>query len=233
MAATQDDLVRALALVSHELRTPLSVVSGYLNMLASERAGPLSESQKRSVAGATRACDQLIALAADIGHLARLERNELPFNRAEVKASALIADALAALRTAEGHTVTIESSGNDDGTVLVDPVRMKQALRLLLAAVARTVPDGATVRVSRVMHIENGRHWLVLAIAQAGQADTLSIIDHGHLEPFDEWEGGLGVGLLLARRVVQLEGGRIRSLETPSLGLVVMLPALMPGTRTA
>ena len=79
---------------------------------------------------------------------------------------------------------------------------------------------------------------LALIIAEAGDADALAGIDHSHHEPIDEWQGGLGIGLPVARRFIALEGGDIRALETKSPALVVLLPVrvgdtVRPTERTA
>lgn len=224
MDSPREDLLRLLTLTSHELRTPLSVASGYLKMLTSERLGPLNEAQRKAAVAAGKSCEQLLALASDLGAIVRLERGEAALTRARVPASALIAEAIAACVPSETHPVTIVAEDHDDAVVLVDPVRTRHSLQSLIAAVARSVPDGATVRVSSILHTDHGRPLLLVVIAQAGQADAQAVIDHRHVEPFEEWEGGLGVGLPLARRFLRLEGGDIQALDTECPGLVVTLP---------
>jgi signal transduction histidine kinase len=224
MDTSREELLRLLTLTSHELRTPLSVASGYLRMLTSERLGPLTEAQHKAAAAAAKSCDQLLGLASDLGAIVRLERGEAALTRTRVQASTLIHDAIAGCVTTDAHPVAITTDGDDDATVFVDPVRARHSLQSLITSVARAVPHGATVRVSRVLHHENGRRLLCVIIAQAGQADAEAAVDHVHVEPFDEWEGGLGVGLPLARRFVRLEGGDIQALETESPGVVVTLP---------
>jgi signal transduction histidine kinase len=242
MDSPREDLLRLLTLTAHELRTPLSVAAGYLKMLTSERLGTLNDAQRKAALAAASACEQLLALSSDLSTIVRLERGEAALTRARVSASALIAEAIAGCSTSDAHPVTIATDGDDDddAMVLVDPVRARHSLRSLIAAVARSVPDGATVRVSRVLHSDppggksgdNGRSSLFVIIAQAGQADAETAIDHRHVGPFDEWEGGLGVGLPLARRFLRLEGGDIQALDTECPGLVVSLP-VATAARTA
>jgi signal transduction histidine kinase len=233
MDSPREDLLRLLTLTAHELRTPLSVASGYLKMLTSDRLGPLSDAQRKAATAAAKSCEALLSLASDLSAIARLERGEAALTRARVSASALIADAIAGCATTDAHPVTIAADGDDDAVVLVDPVRTRHSLQSLIAAVARSVPDGATVRVSRIVHAEQGRAQLFIVIAQAGQADAETAIDHRHVEAFDEWEGGLGVGLPLARRFLRLEGGNIQALATESPGLVVSLPVAADAASAA
>ena len=231
-------VARLLRLVAHEMRTPLNVASGYLKMLDGGRMGPLTEPQRKAIVASERACEQLLTLASDLSFLASLERGDAVLNRAPVLASTLVEEALAACGKLEGRPSRFESVGEDDVTVLVDGVRVRQALQCLVRCVARTVPDDAVVRISRVLHTDAARTLLALIIAEAGDADALAGIDHSHHEPIDEWQGGLGIGLPVARRFIALEGGDIRALETKSPALVVLLPVrvgdtVRPTERTA
>ena len=228
--AAPNPMVRLISLVAHELRTPLTVTAGYLKMLDSGRLGPVTDPQRNAILASQRACEQLLTLASDLSFLASLERGDAVLQRVSTLASKLVADALAAC-TKHDARVHFESAGEDDVTVVVDPVRMRHAVESLVRCVARTLPDGATVRVSRVLHSDAGRTSLALIIAQAGDADPLAVIDHSHLEPIDEWQGGLGVGLPLARRFIAAEGGDVRALETKSPSLVVLLPVSADRSR--
>ena len=224
MESSRDDLLRLLTLTAHELRTPLSVTGGYLRMLTNERLGPLNDAQRKAVVAAEKSCEQLLALASDLSAIARLERGEAPLNRVPVQASALIRDAIAGYPASDTHPITITADGEEDATIVVDPVRARNALQSLITVVARTASDGATIRVSRVIHHEKGRPFLYVIIAQAGQADAETVIDHRHVSPFEPWDGGLGVGLPLALRFLRLEGGDVRGLDTEGPGLVISLP---------
>jgi signal transduction histidine kinase len=223
-------MVRLISLVAHELRTPLSVASGYLKMLDSGRLGSINEPQRKAIVASQRACDQLLTLASDLSFLASLERGDAVLQRTAVLASTLVADALAACAKHE-PPVRFESVGEDDVTVVVDPIRMRHAIESLVRCVARTLPDGSTVRVSRVLHEDAGRTSLAVIIAQDGDVDPLAAIDHSHLEPIDEWQGGLGVGLPLARRFIAVEGGDVRALETKQPSLVILLPVATDQVR--
>lgn len=222
----REDLLRLLTLTAHELRNPLSVASGYLRMLTSERLGPLNEAQRKAAVTAAKSCEQLLALSSDLSAIARLERGEAALTRVPVRASTLVAEAIAAYPETETHPVTITAQGDDDAMVCVDPIRARHTLQALITAVARAAPDRSMVVVSRVVHTHDGRPWLYLIIAPDGQADAELVTDHRHAEPFDEWEGGLGVVLPLALRFLRLEGGDVRGLDTDCPGLVVSIPTV-------
>jgi len=224
MESSRDDLIRLLALIAHELRSPLSVTSGYLKMLSGERMGPLAEPQQKAVVAAGASCDRLLALASDLSMLVRLENGEAGIDCVPVSGAAVVADSIAACVAADQHAVTIDANGGDDATVFVDPIRTRQSLSSLIGAVARAAPDGTAIKVSHTLDGNDGDRRLVVTIAPDSAADLEAARNEERLGPFDEWEGGLGIALPLARRFLALEGGDIRALATNASGLVVTLP---------
>jgi signal transduction histidine kinase len=222
------ELARLVTLVAHELRTPLSVVSGYVKMLAGERQGPLTEAQRRSVAGADRACQQMMGLAADVSWLARIARGEVAPNRAPVALERLLADIQAAHASPDEHPVTVEAIVETKPlTIHADAIHLRRALTSMLAAAVRGAPDHAVVRLVAGRRDAATPPQPVIAIA-CGPADAVGDLlaaDPHTLDPLDEALGGLGVGLPLARRLMALEGGTIGTRATPGgLGLLLTLP---------
>jgi signal transduction histidine kinase len=217
------ELARLVTLVAHELRTPLSVVSGYVKMLTSERQGPLTDAQRRSLAGADRACQQLMTIAADMSWLARITRGEIAPNRTPVALERLLAEIQAAHQSPDEHPVTVEAIVETKPlTINSDANHLRRALTSILAAAVKAAPDHATVRIV-------GAKRDMIAIACGPETlieDLLAAIAHPQtLDPVNESLGGLGVGLPLARRLMALEGGTIGTRATPGgLGLLLTLP---------
>jgi signal transduction histidine kinase len=231
--STDADLARLATLVAHEMRTPLSVVSGYMKMLAGERQGPLTEAQRRSVEGATRASQQLTTLAADLSLLARIVRGEVSANRSPVALQPLLADLAAGHTPHDEHPVQVEAVSAADPaalTVSVDAANLRRALAVLLAAAVRSAPDEATLRITARRRTDGGATATatstIIAIAPADAIEALLEADPETLATPDESTGGLGVGLPLARWLVGLDGGTMRAQKTPhGLGILVLLPA--------
>jgi signal transduction histidine kinase len=238
------DLARLATLVAHEMRTPLSVVSGYMKMLAGERQGPLTEAQRRSVEGATRASQLLTTLAADLSLLAKIARGEVSSNRTTVAIGPLLDDVAAAHTPVDDHPVRVESAapsgdaapsaartptegagaalGSGAVVVQADASHLRRVLTVLLAAVVRGAPDEATVRLAA----RQRDAVVAIVLAPAAAIEGLLDADPDSLEALDESVGGLGVGLPLARALVALDQGGIRTRSTPQgLGILITLPA--------
>jgi K+-sensing histidine kinase KdpD len=200
-----DQALRLLTLVAHELRTPLTVTSGYLKMLAGERLGPLTDGQHKGIAASIRAADQLLSLATDLSDLAKIDRGELTAARGLVRASALIDAALSAPSEPAAPPVSCAQAGEADPWLSVDRLRVARALRTLVNVVARTLPESTMLHVTRRRYETSGTPWLAVVLAAAGEGPaTLPASDA--LGRIDTWQGGLGVGLPLAQRILAMNG---------------------------
>src|SRR5215212_6765220 len=100
-------LPRLLSLSVHEFRTPITVVAGYIRMLLKERAGALTEQQRRLLEESEKSCGRLSALVAEMSDLANLEAGTAPFNRSAVDIRAVLAEAVADLPDAPERDVTV------------------------------------------------------------------------------------------------------------------------------
>src|SRR4029453_14262459 len=72
---------KILSLSVHEFRTPMTVVAGYIRMLLKDRAGPLSDQQRKLLEEAEKGCARLTALLTEVSDLSNLEGGTAPFNR--------------------------------------------------------------------------------------------------------------------------------------------------------
>src|SRR6266540_2054613 len=117
---------KVLSLAVHELRTPMTVVAGYIRMLLKDRAGPLSDQQRRLLEEAEKSCARLSALLVEMSDLANLEAGTATFNRSAVDVRRVLTDAIEALPAAADHAIDVQLT-TSEGNVSVqgDPVRLK------------------------------------------------------------------------------------------------------------
>src|SRR5688572_5134537 len=88
---------KLLSLAVHEFRTPITVVAGYIRMLLKDRAGPITDQQRRLLEEAEKSCGRLSALVAEMSDLSGLEGGTAALNRASLDLDDLLQQAVAAL----------------------------------------------------------------------------------------------------------------------------------------
>lgn len=222
---------KLLSLTVHEFRTPMTVVSGYIRMLLKERAGEITEQQRRLLEEAEKSCARLSGLLSEVSDLSRLEGGTAAFNRSRVDYRTLIRKAVAGLPPPPDREISIvldldTGEAPADG----DAGRLEHALAAVVAAVRREIVGGNQLIVRERPRDWHGSTASWIAIAEPDGVDALSS-GEAELATFDEWRGGVGLSLALARRIVDAHGGRIWSPEgrdemERKAGAVIALPHL-------
>jgi signal transduction histidine kinase len=217
---------RVLSLAVHEFRTPLTVVAGYIRMLLKDRAGPLSDQQRRLLEEAEKSCGRLSALVAEMSDLSQLEAGTATFNRARIDLRSLLADVIAGLPAMPDHDVTIElATAEAPAAVQGDPVRLKTAFSSLLAAVRRELVTSTRLLVRQAPREYNGSPASWIAIADEEHIAALETAQPDAFALFDEWRGGVGLSLTVARRIIAAHGGAVWSAPgDDKAAAVVVLP---------
>jgi signal transduction histidine kinase len=229
MSSVADDprWPKLLSLAVHEFRTPITVVAGYIRMLLMERAGPLNEAQRRLLQEAEKSCGRLSTLVAEMSELSHLETGTISLNKRVVDIRALLQDTIDTLPPQPDYQVTIELS--DDGCqapVQGDPARLKSTFASLLIALRRELVTANRLFVRCTTRKVDGGSVLWIAIGGADQVKRLEAADAAGLSTFDEWRGGCGLSLAIARRIIAAHRGRIWSPaeDEGKSAAVVMLP---------
>jgi PAS domain S-box-containing protein len=220
-----------LATLSHELRNPLSPIRNALVIMKQPEAGPalhdrVREMMERQVAHMGRLLDDLLDVS-------RINRGWIELRKEVVDLAALVGRAVEAVRPLleeRRHELSV-SLPPEPVRLSGDPTRLEQLLTNLLNNSAKYTDPGGQVWLT----VERDRQEIVVRVRDTGigiAADVLPRIfdlfvqgQHG----LDRSQGGVGIGLTLARRLVELHGGRIEA-RSPGLGrgseFTVRLPAL-------
>jgi len=219
---------KVLSLAVHEFRTPASVVAGYIRMVLKERAGPISDMQRKLLEEAEKSCGRLSSLLAEMSDLSGLEAGTATFNRAPVDLRQALAEAAAGLPDLPDRPIAIDLEvGSGAAMIQGDPVRLRAAFAAVLTALRRELITSATLAVRERAHQRDGRPTSWVAIADPEHVATVAAIEEAALGPFDEWRGGCGLSLPVARRVIEAHGGRIWSPPADAKsGAIIALPLL-------
>jgi len=190
----------------------MTVVAGYLRMLLKDRAGPITEQQRRLLEEAEKSCARLSALLAEVSDLANLEAGTGTFNKSTVELRPLIAEAIAALPATPDRELSVELlDGGSRSSVAGDPTRLRTAFASVLNALRRELVTSTRLFVREDSRTIDGRPHAWIAIADEDRLDRIASADDGALTTFDEWRGGSGLSLAVARRVINAHGGLIWS----------------------
>jgi PAS domain S-box-containing protein len=200
-----------LATVSHELRTPLAAILLWAAALRSGAIAPAE--QQRAIGAIIDSAQSQCQLIEDLLDLSRLTAGKLRLAPASMDVEALVHAALDVVRpTAQARGVALELELEPPlGTAILDAARFKQILWNLLSNATKFTPEGgrATLRVRRANGfleaevVDTGigiaPDFMPLVFERFRQADMGQTREHG----------GLGIGLALARHLVELQGGTI------------------------
>jgi signal transduction histidine kinase len=212
---------RFLARMSHELRTPLNAVIGFSEVLERRSFGALNEKQAEYVTDVVDSGRHLLALVDDLLDLAKVETGRLELELGRVELGGLLSRSLGLFKEQAGrqHIALQLDVDPEVPTIEADARKLKQVVFNLLANAVRFTPAGGTV---------------VLGAAPAGDRVRIWVSDTGpgiageeHEAIFEEFrqasgavdgQGGTGLGLPLARRLVELHGGRLSVASEPGAG---------------
>jgi signal transduction histidine kinase len=208
-----------VALISHDLRTPLTSIIGYLELTLDD--GNLSEEQRGYLRVADRNADRLLHLVNDLLFVARLEAGELNLQPSELDLAALARQSVseAGPRASAGG---VELTCETDGVVPIqaDKGRMFQLLDNLVSNAIKFTPAGGGVRVS--VGPANG----VVRLQVTDTGIGIDPAEQGRLfERFfrtasvaEQQIPGTGLGLYIARVIVEAHGGSIEVASRPGEG---------------
>jgi len=224
-----------LALMSHELRTPLNAIIGFSEVLGGEMFGALGNGRYRDYAhdihGAGR---HLLALINDILDLSKAEAGKFELNCEEISPKELIGECMKLMRgrAVEARLGLTKGVEGDIPPLYVDRLRVKQILLNLLSNAIKFTPPGGAVRIS-IERSDSGA--LMVAVSDTGIGIAPEFIQAA-LEPFRQIASpfsrnaeGTGLGLSLAKALMECHGGMLELESAVNLGTTARL--IFPAER--
>ena len=219
-----------LANMSHELRTPLNAIIGFSEVLLQRLFGDVNEKQEEYLRDILDSGQHQLALVNDILDLAKVEAGKMELDLGPTSIAEAVDACLMLLRErASGHGIRLDSRVDPEiGTISADARKLKQALLNLLSNAVKYTPDGGRVDVVA----DRRGNEVVIAVRDTGEG----IAPEDQERIFEEFqqtrigrqtEGSTGLGLGLARRLIELHGGTIGVESAVGVGstFTVCLPA--------
>ena len=220
-----------LSRMSHELRTPLNAMLGFTQLLEVDDAEPLSPRQRGRTAQIQQAGWHLLEMINDTLDLSRIESGSLKLDAANLDLEQVLDEALAMIEAdaAARQLSVTRDVAKDARHVLGDATRLKQVLTNLLTNAIKYNRDGGSIRVeARRVRTDT----VELAVQDSGLGLSAEQLDelfqpYNRLGREQSQTQGTGIGLVIAKGLVELMGGKMSASSVPGQGscFVLTLPA--------
>jgi len=205
-----------VSLVSHELRTPMTSIRGYADMLNKGMVGDLSPQQQEFIEAIRRNVERMRILVSDLLDVSRIETGRLKLAPREFDLEEALDAAIDIIHESleQKQQVFICDLPQSLPPVLADPDRITQVLINLLGNATKYTPHGGTVAVRawisseepdfvRCAIIDTG-----IGISQEDQRQLFTKFFRSE-NPAIREQPGTGLGLVIAKSLIELQGGRI------------------------
>jgi signal transduction histidine kinase len=253
----------ALASAAHDLKTPLAILNGYIDLLRSQKLGPLNERQREVMADMFSSGQRLQQFIHDFLTFSSLETGELRMQFIEGDMNACLSE-VCRLWSGRFHErgLALYFLANDKlAPFAFDGPKIQRVISNLLENASKYTPQGGTVWLHAEPHMWERRGASALSVdgerrrqsTNVPNAVKVSVADTGpgirpefHLEIFDDFfrlpgsesAEGMGLGLAIARRLLQGMSGKIWVESEPGAGckfsfLIPLKPILNTSPRGA
>ena len=222
-----------LANMSHELRTPLNAIIGFSEMIKVEMFGPVSERYRGYVTDIFNSGNHLLGLINEILDLSKLEAGQFELHEEDVDLAETIKDCLHLVEAQARKSKIRLSTTLDPNLHLIraDDRRLRQILINLLSNAVKFTPESGRVRVSGFMKNDD----LAIEVSDtgigiAGKDIPKVMTSFGQVESrvSRKYEGS-GLGLPLAKHLVELHGGTLTLVSQVDVGTTVTI--ILPSSR--
>jgi PAS domain S-box-containing protein len=212
LADTTQRMHEFIAMLAHELRNPLAPIRNAVELMRNRGlADPTLEAMRATI---DRQLSTMTRLIDDLLDVNRIARGHFSVGRESVDLREVVSRAVEAtnpLIAAYGHRLSVAIP---DSMIVIqgDPIRLTQVFVNLLNNAAKYTPTGGSIGIT----LDYRETDVVVRVTDSGRgiepSDLERIFDlFTQLEPNPAGQGGLGVGLALVRRVVELHGGTVRA----------------------
>ncbi len=222
-----------LAMLGHELRNPLSAV---LDSIATAQLD--GTRRDRALTIARRQTDQLVGLVDDLLDVGRITQGRIALKKDAIQVGNIVKQAVeeAQFLVEPGqHQLSVRISSNaEDAMIEVDPARMRQVITNLIHNAAKFTPPGGRIDVLA----ERIDKEIIFRVRDSGIGISRDLLPRVFdlftqaERSLDRTHGGLGIGLTIVRRLVEMHGGRVEA-HSAGLGMGSEFEVHLPVAATA
>lgn len=213
-----------LGSISHELRTPLTYMKGYTDIVS--RKDISVKDRNKYIRIIQEETNRLANLIKNLFELAKIDQNEFAIKKERIMYRELIHTVMARIQPAiDEKNIKFSFYCPDNLAVSVDPERIQQVLLNILDNAIKYTPEGSNIR----MEVSQNKHEILTTISDTGagipEEDVPYVFERLYRseKSRSRLNGGSGLGLTIAKEIVELHGGKIEVESTPGKGTVFII----------
>jgi signal transduction histidine kinase len=205
---TRDTLGHILSVIFHDLKAPLAAIESYHRVMLGGFAGELSNEQRNMLERSSKRISELLDLLSNIMDVSRIEARDLAMSK--ISLAQVVLDSIEVMRPlAEEKGLEVKAEVPDElPPIYGSKERLKQVVINLLSNAIKFTPSGGTVTAKVI----DGTDHLQVQVADTGvgiPAGELPKIFGDFYRGLDVAERGAGLGLSIAKRIVEAHRGKI------------------------
>jgi signal transduction histidine kinase len=217
-----------LANMSHELRTPLNAIIGFSTLMRDEAHGPLPERYDEYPGLIVESGEHLLDIINSVLDIAKADSKGMHLDRHEVEVEPIVRFSSGMImQMAHKAKVAYDVElGKDLPRLYADAAKLRQVLINLLSNAIKFTPAGGKVKLTAEADEQGGVAFRIQDTGIGIKPENLEIA----LTPFGQVDGalarkydGVGLGLPLSKKLVELHGGTLEIFSTPDEGTVVVV----------
>jgi len=223
-----DQMRQFSADASHELQTPLTILKGEMEVALRTQRSP--EEYQRVLKSGLEEIDRINHLVEGLLLLARADAGVLRLDVGPLELKELLQEVCEQMKmVADVHSISLHSSLLEPVSVRGDREHLRRLLLNLVDNAIKYTPAGGRV----ILSLQSDEEWASVRISDTGiglsmdEQERIFTRFHRAAEARSQREGGVGLGLCIARSIAEAHGGKIQVESTPGQGstFTVLLPA--------
>lgn len=227
-----------IANMSHELRTPLNTVIGFSKLIAEQERRRLPDAEIVEYANLIRdAAGHLLAVINDILDISKIQSGKYTLDKCDVQLDEILIAVLSSFRLlAQDAKVTLVNKISPNLPLIrADGVKLRQIFTNLVSNAIKFTPEGGIVQLEAKQQ-EDGRIGVVVTDTGIGMSEheiKIALTPFGQLDGSrSRWRDGTGLGLPIAKSLVDLHEGEMRVVSVKNEGTAVWVVLPRPSSLT-
>ncbi len=210
------------SMIAHDLRSPMSVIQGYVSLMASGKTGEVTATQQEFLGNVDRKIKEMTTLLNDFLDMSKMDAGFVNLKRTTLNVEELlqeVLDDLGPMAASRSITLDLAESGSPI-TVDADPLRLTQILRNLVSNAIKYNVEGGWIRLEA--HVQDGMARVSVADGGIGMsAEEIDVLFRPYTRgKLERQIKGVGLGVVIVKKLVEAHGGTIEVTSTPGQGSV-------------